>query len=341
MTPSTDWKETIKPGEAERLERYAQTLHAVQTQRDSLGTKRRALHPKAHLGLKAEFTTLADIPDYAKVGLFAKPATYKAYARFSNGGSAVDDDRKGGTRAIAVKVLGVGGKKIIPGLEDAPTQDFLHIGVPALPFRDADEFVPFVTNIGKPLGLLKIIMAVGLGRTLAIIKTVTQAPKRPTLSLATLTYYSAGPIQFGPYAVHYRLKPRSQDAPGAQAGQTPNYLAEDLSARIKKEPVVFDFAVQFFVDESKTPIEDVSVEWKEAVAPFVTLGRLTLTQQDPDSAPGRKLAEFIEKLSFDIWHAPLEFKPLGNIMRARRVAYKVSAKERQALAEPDGAEKFE
>jgi hypothetical protein len=238
--------------------------------------------------------------------------------------------------------LGVGGKKIIPGLEKAPTQDFLLIGAPALPFKNAGEFVPFVTNISKPwIGLPTIILKVGLGRTLAIVKTMKSAPKRPTISLATMRYYSAAPIQFGPYAVHYTLKPHAADAPGTQPGQTPNYLAEELSARIKREAVVYDFAVQFFVDETRTPIEDVSVEWKEDIAPFVTLARLTLAPQDPDSAPGRKLHEFVEKLSFDIWHAPEEFRPLGNIMRARRVDYKASAKERHALPEPDGSERFE
>ena len=341
MAPSTQWKENIGPGEAVRLEKYAEALHAIQKKRDAQGTVGRALHPKGHQGLKAEFTVLSDLPDYAKVGIFAQPTTYQAYVRFSNGGSTVDDDRQGGTRAIAVKLLGVGGKKIIHGLENAPTQDFLLIGAPALPFKNADEFVPFVTNIAKPLGLLTIIFKVGLGRTLAIIKTVKSAPKRPTISLATMRYYSAAPIQFGPYAVHYTLKPHAADAPGAQPGQTPNYLAEDLSARIKREPVVFDFGVQFFVDETQTPIEDASVQWKEEVSPFVTLGRLTLTPQDPDSAPGRKLREFIEKLSFDIWHAPVEFRPLGNIMRARGVAYKASAKERHVLPEPDGSERFE
>ncbi len=342
MTPSTQWKENIDPGEAARLEKYAEALHAIQKKRDSLGTVKRALHPKGHLGLKAEFTVLPDLPDYAKVGIFAKPGTFKAYVRFSNGGSTVDDDRKGGTRAIALKLLGVGGKKIIPGLENAPTQDFLLIGAPALPFKNADEFVPFVTNIGRPwIGLLTIIFKIGLGRTLAIIKAATKGPKRPTISLATTRFYSAAPIQFGPYAVHYTLMPRAANAPDAKPGQTPNYLAEELSARIKRESVTYDFGVQFFVDETQTPIEDGSVEWKEDIAPFVTLGKLTVTPQDPDSAPGRKLYEFIEKLSFDIWHAPEEFRPLGNIMRARRVAYKVSSKERRALPEPDGSEKFE
>ncbi|HXL72270.1 MAG TPA: catalase, partial [bacterium] len=251
------------------------------------------------------------------------------------------DDRKPDQRAIAVKLLQVPGKKIIPGMENAPTQDFLLIRDPALPFKNADEFVPFITLIAAPLGLLRILFKVGLWRTLAIIKTVKNAPKIPMISLATINYFSAAPIKFGAYAAHYALKPLAQDGPGAQPGQTPNYLGEELAGRLKSGTVVYDFGAQFFVDETRTPIEDVSVEWKEETAPFIPLARLTLTQQDPDSAPGRRLYEFIEKLSFDPWHAPEEFRPLGNIMRARRVAYKASVKERQALPEPDGTEKFE
>jgi hypothetical protein len=71
MAPSTQWKENIEPGEAARLEKYAEALHAIQKNRDFHGSAGRALHPKGHLGLKAEFTVLPDIPDYAKVGIFA------------------------------------------------------------------------------------------------------------------------------------------------------------------------------------------------------------------------------------------------------------------------------
>jgi hypothetical protein len=68
------------------------------------------------------------------------------------------------------------------------------------------------------------------------------------------------------------------------------------------------------------------------------VARLTLSKQDTASAEGLRLAERIEKLSFDPWHAPVEFKPLGNMMRARSPAYRVSTQVRSAAAEPDGSE---
>jgi hypothetical protein len=110
---------------------------------------------------------------------------------------------------------------------------------------------------------------------------------------------------------------------------------------LRQGPVFYDFQVQFFVDETKTPIEDHSVEWKEEDAPFVNLARLSLAKQDPDSPRGGKLAEYVEKLSFDPWHAVTELKPLGNIMRARNVAYRASTQERGVSPEPNRPAHFE
>ena len=118
-------------------------------------------------------------------------------------------------------------------------------------------------------------------------------------------------------------------------------MREDLSARLRQGPIHYDFQVQFFVDETRTPIEDHSVEWKEADAPFVTLARLTLAKQDPDSPRGERVAEFVDKLSFDPWHAVKELRPLGNIMRARNVAYRVSTQERGVSPEPNRPAHFE
>jgi hypothetical protein len=65
---------------------------------------------------------------------------------------------------------------------------------------------------------------------------------------------------------------------------------------------------------------------------------LTLPQQDTDSEHGQKVAAFVESLSFDPWHAPIEFRPVGATMRARLAAYRESTQERGAVPEPDGAE---
>ena len=77
---------------------------------------------------------------------------------------------------------------------------------------------------------------------------------------------------------------------------------------------------------------DASVDWD---APWLTVGRLTLPVQDVSSDSGRRVTELIEKMSFDPWHALVELRPLGNMMRARNPAYRLSTQERKAAPEPD------
>jgi hypothetical protein len=345
MPPATDWKERVPDGEDARLEALATQLRDLQRARAKGGAAGsaidRALHAKGQLGLEAEFTVAEDVPEWSRVGLFAKASTFRGWARFSNGSGARQSDRKGDVRGLAVKLVGVEGKKIIPGLESAATQDFLMIQSAATPFRDAEEFVWFVRAAQRPALLLPRLIGRFGFRGLAILRKLVQSVSRPVPSLATSTYYSALPTRFGPYAMHYGILPQAAVAPGKKGGASPDYLAEELAARLEREPVVYDFRAQFFVDEARTPIEDASREWLEADAPWVTLARLTLPKQSPSSARGRRVAEFVEKLSFDPWHATEELRPLGNMMRARNHAYRLSTQERRAAAEPDGSERFD
>jgi catalase len=340
--PATDWQEKVDPEEAARFERYAEELHVLQRRRAHGGPALRGLHAKAQHGLEAAFTVLPDLPDHAKVALFADPATYPAYVRFSNGSGAVQSDKAPDVRGVAIKVIGVAGKKIIPGMEDAATQDFLMIRTPVTPFRNADEFVEVLLATMSPAsGLFRVAAKYGVGRTFSILSKAMGNLRKPTVSLATTRYFSAAPIQFGSYAVRYGLVPHAKPEPRSSGPRSDDYLRDDLSARLRQGPIHYDFQVQFFVDETRTPIEDHSVEWKEADAPFVTLARLTLSKQDPDSPRGGKVAEFVEKLSFDPWHAVKELRPLGNMMRARNVAYRVSTQERGVSPEPNRPAHFD
>ena len=262
MTPATDWKEVVTPGEEERFERYAKELRAIQHRRAHGGPASRALHAKANLGVEAELTVLPDLPEHAAMGLFATPATYRAYVRFSNGSGKRQPDEVPDVRGMAIKVVGVDGKKIIPGMEDAKTQDFLAIRTPSTPFSNADEFVKLVLAAENPVLLpIRVLLDNGLSRGLTLLKALMGALKVAMTPLAATSYYSALPIKYGPYAVHYALFPHA--SPYELPPPSPEYLGDELAARLRREPVVYDLRVQFFKDERATPIEDGSVEWRE------------------------------------------------------------------------------
>ena len=79
-------------------------------------------------------------------------------------------------------------------------------------------------------------------------------------------------------------------------------------------------------------------DWAEADSPFVPVADLIVPQQDITSEQGRRVEQHLERVSFDPWHAPEAFRPLGAMMRARAKAYKHSAIERKSAPEPDGTE---
>lgn len=60
------------------------------------------------------------------------------------------------------------------------------------------------------------------------------------------------------------------------------------------------------------------------------MAQLTLPQQDPDSSSGQALAQAIEQAVFDPWSALLQHRPLGDVMRARKIVYFESQKQRGA-----------
>lgn len=340
--PSTQWQEDVAPDEDARFTRLAEQLRELQRRNARRSGAGRALHRKGHVGVEASFEVLDGLPAAARQGLFAKPGRYRAYARFSNGASAHQGDSKGDVRGLAIKLLGVSGKKIIPGLESAPTQDFLLIQSATAPFRSPDEFVAFVRAAASPATALpKLLFGVGPRRLAAVGGALRRSLRVPVSSLATVTFHSALPVRWGDYAGKYRLTPvDAAPAPSSGARTGRDHLAAELAERLAAGSLRWDFAVQLYRDPAATPIEDSTVPWSDEVAPSIVVGRLAIERQDVASAHGRAVAAFVEKLAFDPWHALVEHRPLGAMMRARNHAYRLSTAERGAAAEPDGSETF-
>ena len=117
------------------------------------GTKRRGQHIKQHGCVQADFTVLDEIPEDLKTGLFAAPASYSAYIRFSNGGKM--DDRIPDIHGVAIKLLGVPGTKVLEGEETATTHDFILADNPVFFIRTAAEYVRFIKDFAESAALGK------------------------------------------------------------------------------------------------------------------------------------------------------------------------------------------
>jgi hypothetical protein len=331
--PATDWKELVAPDEAARFDRLAADLREVQRDKAKAhGKTSRALHARPHVGLKAELTVRDGLPEWARVGIFAAPATFKAWVRLSNGGPVHASDRAPDVRGFALKVTGVPGAKLIPGLEGAPTQDFLGILTQAMPFKTPDAFVGVVraANGPKLLALPRILSALGLS-AFSVLGQLQKGMAERHESLVEQAFYSVLPIRWGAAAVKYGFVPVNPPKPATPVTDERSRFADDTRARVTQGPLRWTLRIQPFESEATTPIEDPTKVW---TSPWTDVADLTVPVQDPASAEGQKLTALVDTFSFDPWHAPVEFRPLGAMMRARSHAYRDSVIERQAAKEP-------
>jgi hypothetical protein len=340
ISGATDWKEVVAPDETSRFDAFAAQLRALQKKNAGGGPAARGLHAKGHLGATGELTVSGDLAPELRIAVFAEPRTWPVYVRFSNGSGLRQHDRTTDVRGMALKLVGVPGRKLIPGLEDKRTQDFLFIQVPAVAFRTPDEFVAFVRAAagGPALLLPRLFGAFGFGRTLSLLRGLGGLPK--VTSMATVPFYTALPLRFGTRAAKLSLLPLHPAPPPASSG-SPGALRDDLVDRLRGGPLEWSLRVQLFLDEKITPIEDPSMPWPEGRSPFHEVARLVLPRQDIASPRGVRVDAYVDRLSFDPWHAVEELRPLGAMMRARSNAYRESVIERQAAPEPDEMVGFE
>ncbi len=327
--PSTDWREQIAPDEAERYARYAQQFTAMQQRKSAKYGNGRGLHRKQILGLPAKFEVLSGLPEYAQTGLFAQAGEYDVLVRLSNGGSDVRRDSVPDIRGFSFKVLGVKGASALGG--ETLAQDFLLINREVFGMKGSEDFAGLVAALEQgPSGLLKhFIRKHGLFGGFRRLKALQGSMSKPFYGFAAHTFFSSAPIACGKYAVRVRLQPDASN--GAPAASSEDWTA-DIISRLEKSPLSYTLQLQFFVNEKQTPIEDGSVNWEESVAPYINVGRLTLPALSEWSAQKDELQKTIENGIFDPWCALEEHRPLGDIMRARKVVYYESQKNRNATA---------
>jgi len=319
--PSTEWREKVAPDEAAHLVRVAKVIGDLQRARSKKFGQGRALHRKQLLAATGTLEVFAGLPDHARYGLFATPGRHRALVRLSNGGPDVQGDRVPDIRGFALKVLDISGESMFGGTTDH--QDFLMINQDRAPGGNSREFIDFMeaATAGPLAGILHLFTAHGLGGGLSRLRDLFGMLSKTFNGFAAERFNTVAPICCGPYAVRVRLSPAGNPPPSRRAKD----IVADMRERLAVGSLAYDLELQFFVDEATTPIEDASVAWPEAETPIVTVARLVLPQQGVDAA-----AAEAEAARFDPWSGLLAHRPLGEIMRARKVAYFESQKGRNA-----------
>ncbi|MBX7077843.1 MAG: hypothetical protein K1X88_01570 [Nannocystaceae bacterium] len=323
--PSTNWREQVAPDEDERFARYAQGLVAAQRKRSAAQGEGRALHRKQVLALAGELEVAAGLPAHASHGLFASPGRHEVLVRLSNGAMERSSDRRPDVRGFSFKVFGVKGPNAL-GSGETTSQDFTMINHDKFSAAKAAEFAELVLALDRgPLAVLgHLVRTYGFFGALRHAKAAKAVITKPFTGFATERFSTVLPLCCGPYAMRARLlPPGGEPRPDAR-----DDWAADLRGRLERGPLSYRMQAQFFVDEAITPIEDASVDWPESEAPWIDVATLTIAPQSFDDEAAKARQAKAEQGIFDPWNALAEHRPLGDVMRARKVAYYASQKAR-------------
>ncbi|WP_179285024.1 hypothetical protein [Streptomyces sp. NBS 14/10] len=323
--------------EAERrvLDKLAQELVGVRGAHRPGGSPARLLRTfQARPALSVDNARLRfhdDLPEVLRVGYAQPGAEYAAAVRLSDARGAERPPAAPGLRRMAVRVRA--------GAEG--THDLLATGFPVSHAADAREYVAFAKAMAgagsaaeQAFGLLvKLPLAVGWSTAARMRRNVHTAARHAVGSLARETFWSCGAILWGDAGpVRYQLRPAPGGTPAPPPDRgDPDYLHRELTQRLFTGDISFELCVQRYLDERRTPVEDGSVEWRESDAPVIPVALLTVPRQDLDAAAARSAARRVERLAFDPWHTTEEFRPLGNLNRARKAAYEASGAQRLGL----------
>jgi hypothetical protein len=339
--PFDESLEHIEEDEGQTEEQLIQSLTKInETTLEHEKHAFRSVHAKSHALLTGELIVDADLPRELAQGIFAHAGTYPLVMRLSTVPGDILDDSVSTPRGMALKVIGVEGERLV-GSEGDATQDFVMVNGPAFSAPNAKKFAGTLkllsTTTDRAEGAKKALSAVMRGTEKLIEAFGGQSPTiialggQPETNPLGDTYYTQVPIRFGDYVVKLSVAPRSPNLTALTKADLnvngkPNGLREAMVEHFMREGGEWDVRVQFCTDLDAMPIEDASVVWPEEKSPYIDVARIVVPPQDAWNAPRRQAID--DGLSFSPWHGVAAHRPLGSVMRARRVAYNVMAKFR-------------
>lgn len=327
MQEIAEWREIYEGGspevEDEIFAHLAEQMIAIQEgNRKKAGLARpyRTLHAKQLVGIaNASLAIDEELPSAISVEHFRAGSHLPVVVRFSSASALPQSDGIPDMRGAALKLY----------LPDGATHDLLMTSFPVSHARNARQFVTFASIAsGDRARLVECLVdAFGEAEAKRMLHNI-QHGARPCASLAAERFWSRGAILWGDRPVRFDLRPTIR--------VTSEHAADDLHAelaeRLNTGNIQFRLALQRYLDEDRTPIEDGATEWHEIDSDPIEIATLTIPRQDLLSEDARRRAAEVDAMAFNPWNAPPAFRPLGNLNRARRIVYQTSAKRWQNLA---------
>ena len=309
----------------------------------------RDAHAKGFGLARGEVEILGNLPSEYAQGIYASPGRHEAMVRFSNGTNHISADRFLPAGAgIGLKIFGIEGKKLLEDEADCTTFDYAMINFPIFFINTVEHYV-FIQGLFAEIGTVPPANELPEERRAKLhrflyewvtgkgtlppeswaweeLAAFLQLAQIPYVNLLLSTYWTMGAVRHGDYMAKVRVAPVKEFADKVvRRGldhSSKDVFRPSLVAELSERPFEFDIQVQLCADLERMPIEDVTVRWPETLSPFVTVAKLRLPRQD---IGGEDNFELMDRTSMTPWRVTEEHRPLGNIMRSRKEAYRTSS----------------
>jgi hypothetical protein len=308
------------------------------------------VHAHSHGLISAEMEIYDNLPAHLAQGMFATPKKLPLVMRFFTVPGDILNDKLCTPRSLALKILGVDGERLT-GSEEASTQNFLLANgcsflsssvqqfLSNLRLLEATDHTPefreFLSQILQATS--NLIKSLGSDR-----QPVMHGEGPPENNILGETYFSHDPILYGQFMAKVALVPI---APALLALTNKPIDISFSSDSLKKSVVDFfishtaewELRVQLCTDIHKMPIEDASVVWSEDMSPYLPVARITAKPQIAWSPYRSQVVD--NGMMFSPWHGIKSHRPLGSVMRLRKIAYEMSKhanamSDRKTIPEP-------
>ena len=303
----------------------------------------RGAHAKSHGLVKGELQIYDNLPEELRQGVAKTPKTYPIIVRFSTSPPDVLRDGIAAFRGMAIKLIGVPGKKMLPISEDAVTQDFILANDKTLPTGDVHSYLK-QTLFGEKLmnqpQEIAQIVTTAMRAGSAALRTVgvkwiggVGGQAMPETHIMGNSFYTTAALRWGDYFGKLNAEPISESLKalrGVAIDTSDRNVLRDLVVKFFREnSVEYEFRVQLCTNLERMPVEDGSVEWSEEESPYRTVGKITIPAQEAYSPARRVYVDDV--LSYSPWHCLPEHQPLGSIMRVRRKVYAAASAYRHMM----------
>ncbi|HET9600811.1 MAG TPA: catalase family protein [Acidimicrobiales bacterium] len=319
---------------------------------EGVGRAVRFAHAKGYGVVRAEVEILDGLPPAYAQGIYATPGRHDALIRFSNGVAHLGADAVlSNALGLALKMFDVAGPTLLDDEPDTGTFDYNTINMPVF-FCNTVAHYLFIQELftdaasyfarGKA-GIHQLLTEYLTGKgtlaeqdwawdeLLAFLGMAQLPPVNPLL----LTYWTMGAVRHGDHVAKVRFAPVGEFADAVEHREVDLMSDADAYRRaleveveLEQRPFEFDLQVQLCTDLEQMPVQDVTVEWLEALSPFVTVAKVRVPPQD---ISGPDNLERMDALSFTPWRVTAEHAPLGEIQRVRKEVYRRSSVTRHRL----------